>query len=438
MRNPFIADVERVSAERRGTEAAWLADAREQAIHRFRELGLPTTRDEEWRFTSVAAIAEGRFVVPSNGGSGLQPSDLARFEWEGPRSATLVFVNGKYVAAASAVRDVPAGVRVENLGGALTRPGDGLEAHLTRLGHNDRRAFTALNTAFLADGAYVLVPDRTVVPKPIHLLFLSIGEPQPTMAHPRVLVVVGAMSEATIVETYGYGSLRAERYLTNTVTEIVAGENATVTHYKIQREHPDSFHMGAMYLRAARNSSLASHSISLGGALVRNDVLAVLDGEGAHCTLNGLYLSDGSRVVDNHTTIDHAKPHCDSREVYKGILADRARAVFNGKIVVRPDAQKTDAKQTNKALLLSEDAQINTKPQLEIFANDVKCTHGAAVGQMDEDAIFYLRARGLGEAEARNMLIHAFAGDILNQMPLEPLRARVDEELGRRLAGWRR
>jgi Fe-S cluster assembly protein SufD len=218
---------------------------------------------------------------------------------------------------------------------------------------------------------------------------------------------------------------------------MVAGDNATITHYKIQREHPDSFHMAAMYLHAARNSTVASHSISLGGALVRNDIVAVLDGEGAHCTLNGLYLSDGSRIVDNHTTIDHAKPHCDSREVYKGILADRARAVFNGKIVVRPDAQKTDAKQTNKALLLSEDAQINTKPQLEIFANDVKCTHGAAVGQMDDDAIFYLRARGLGAAQARDMLVHAFAGDVLNHMPLAPLRARIDEELSQRLARWR-
>jgi Fe-S cluster assembly protein SufD len=435
MQNPFIADVEHVSAERRGTDAAWLSDARQQAVQRFRELGLPTTRDEDWRFTSVAPIAESRFVLPANGASSLQAADLAPFQWDGDRSATLVFVNGAYVAAASNVGGLPAGVRVENLSQAMGGSGEGLEAHLTRLGEKDRRAFTALNTAFLADGAFVFVPAGTAVPKPIHLLFLSIGEGQPTMTHPRVLIVAGATSEVTIVESYG--AARAERYLTNAVTEMVAGENATITHYKIQREHPDSFHMAAMYLHAARNSTLASHSISLGGALVRNDIVAVLDGEGAHCTLNGLYLSDGARIVDNHTTIDHAKPHCDSREVYKGILAGRARAVFNGKIVVRPDAQKTDAKQTNKALLLSEDAQINTKPQLEIFANDVKCTHGAAVGQMDEDAIFYLRARGLGAAQARDMLVHAFAGDVLNQMPLAPLRARVDQELSERLARWR-
>jgi Fe-S cluster assembly protein SufD len=446
---PFVAEAERAS-NTRGPEAAWLRDARAQAMSRFREMGLPTARDEEWRFTSIAPIIENHFVVPANGASTLQPADVETFQWKGDRPATLVFVNGKYVASASEVGDLPVGVRIGNLGGALTGGERDLEAHLTRLGQNDHRAFTALNTAFLSDGAYVLVPDRVVVPRPVHLLFLTIGESQPTMAHPRVLVVAGEMSQVAIVESYGArpsthstGSGQAGSgrvitpYLTNAVTEVVAGENSTVTHYKIQREHPHSIHLGAMYLRAARNSTFASHSISLGGSLVRNDILAVLDGEGAHCTLNGLYLSDGSRIVDNHTTIDHAKPHCDSREIYKGILADKARAVFNGKIVVRADAQKTDAKQTNKALLLSEDAQINTKPQLEIFANDVKCTHGAAVGQMDDDAIFYLRARGIGAVQARDMLVHAFAGDVLNHMPLEPLRTRVDEELGRRLAGWR-
>ena len=448
----FIAEAERAGDARRG-DATWVSDARRAAIRRFGELGLPTTRDEEWRFTSIAPIADTQFTLPVNGASRLHAADVASLQWDGDRSASLVFVNGRYVAAASELSDLPRGVRVENLANVWTGRDEGAAAHLARIASVDRRALTSLNTAFLADGALVVVPDRTSVPRPIHLVFLSVGEAGPTMTHPRVLVMMGANSEATVVESYGAirrarpelveGRARSgqasgsDRYLTNTVTELVAGENATLTHYKIQREHPDSFHMGAMYLRVARNSTVACHSISLGGALVRNDIVAVLDGEGAHCTLNGLYLSDGARLVDNHTTIDHAKPHCDSREVYKGILADRARAVFNGKIVVRPDAQKTDAKQTNKALLLSEDAQINTKPQLEIFANDVKCTHGAAVGQMDEDAIFYLRARGVGAAQARDMLVHAFAGEVLNQMPLEPLRARVDQELGRRLAGWR-
>src|SRR5262245_54249532 len=438
----FAAEAER-NNESRHADAAWVTGVRRDALRRFRDLGLPTTRDEEWRFTSIAPIAETPFVLPANGASAVRAADVQALRWDGDRSATLVFVNRRYIPAVSGLRGLPPGVRVQSLAAAWS-DGNGAEAHLTRIAPADRRAFAALNTAFLVDGALVFVPDRTVVTAPIHLVFLSVSEDQPTMTHPRVLVVLGAMSQATVVESYGAlrtegraRSEQAQKYLTNVVTELVAGENATLTHYKIQREHPDSANVGTMYMRPSRDATLSCHSISLGGALVRNDIVASLDGEGAHCTLNGLYLSDGSRLVDNHTTIDHAKPHCDSREVYKGILADRARAVFNGKIIVRPDAQKTDAKQTNKALLLSEDAQINTKPQLEIFANDVKCTHGAAVGQMDDDAIFYLRARGVGEAQARDMLVHAFAGDVLNHMPLEPLRASVDEELGRRLARWR-
>jgi Fe-S cluster assembly protein SufD len=244
---------------------------------------------------------------------------------------------------------------------------------------------------------------------------------------------MGANSQASIVESYV--GLDESAYFTNSVTEIIAGDNAKLDHYKLQRESRKSAHVGTMYVRAARSASVACHSISLGGSLVRNDVMVVLDGEGAECTLNGLYLGDRRTLVDNHTTIDHARPNCSSRETYKGILGDHARAVFNGKIIVRPDAQKTDAKQTNKALLLSEDAQINTKPQLEIFANDVRCTHGAAVGQMDDEAIFYLRARGLSEPDARHLLIRAFAGDVLNRLPLTSLAHRLDEELTQRWPG---
>lgn len=431
MLDSYVAEAERVVSGRRRTDADWLTRTRHGAIERFRTLGFPTTRDEDWRFTSVAPIADSRFELARNGASSVGPEDLAPFQWQGDLAATLVFVNGRYVAAASDVDRLPPGVRVESLARALTEPANDVEAHLTRVATMNRQAFTALNTSFLVDGAFVHVPDAMIVTAPIQLLFLSVGDERPTMAHPRVLVVMGASSQASIVESYG--ASRVERYFTNAVTEVAAGENATLDHYKVQRESPASFHVGTTYVRAARDAHVACHSISLGGSLVRNDVLVVLDGEGGSCTLNGLYLSDGTRLVDNHTTIDHARPHCGSREVYKGILSDHSRAVFNGKIVVRPDAQKTDAKQTNKALLLSEDAQINTKPQLEIFANDVKCTHGAAIGQMDDEAIFYLRARGLSEQQARHLLIQAFAGDVLNQMPLEPLRARIGEELMRRL-----
>jgi Fe-S cluster assembly protein SufD len=427
----FIAEAERIGADRAPGGSAWLARARREALERFDTLGFPTTHDEEWRFTSVAPIAESRFALATDGASSIGREDLAAFGWRGQVAATLVFVNGHYAASVSDVARLPAGVRVESLAHALTRPSAAIEAHLTRVADSDRQAFTALNTAFLADGAFVHVPDGAAVDAPIHLLFLSAPDTHATMAHPRVLIVTGANSQATVVQSYG--ALRAGRHFTNGVTEVVAGEGSTLQHYTIQREGAASFHVGSMSLRAARDATLLCHSVALGGALVRNDVNVVLDGEGAGCTLNGLYLGDRDRLVDNHTTIDHARPNCASRELYKGILADRARAVFNGKIIVRIDAQKTDAKQTNKALLLSEDAHINTKPQLEIFANDVKCTHGAAIGQIDDEAIFYLRARGLGEREARQMLIRAFAGDVLRQMPLEPLRARLDEELARRL-----
>jgi Fe-S cluster assembly protein SufD len=235
------------------------------------------------------------------------------------------------------------------------------------------------------------------------------------------------------VESYG-GGPGSRPYFTNAVTELVVGPNAVLDHYKLQQEGVSGYHIGSMHILAARTANVTSHSISFGGALVRNDVTAVLDGEGAECTLNGLYIADEARFVDNHTTIDHAKPHCASREIYKGILADRARAVFNGTIVVRADAQKTDAKQTNRALLLSEQAQINTKPQLEIFANDVKCTHGAAVGQLDEEALFYLRSRGLGELDARHLLIRAFAADVLTRMPLDVVRQGTERVLLQQLA----
>jgi Fe-S cluster assembly protein SufD len=448
----FVAEAERVAADRRN-DPSWLTRVRSDALDRFQTLGFPTLHDEEWRFTSVAPIAGGRFTLARNGASSVAPADVIPFLWPGTRAATLVFVNGRYAPAISDTDRLPGSVHFANLGDEgrsvqrQTDLGAVLEAHLTRAATDQQHPFTALNTAFLSDGAFIYVPESTVVENPIHVLFLSVAPPDlkvgPTaagpallMAHPRVLVVMGANSQASVVESYGH--LRGNQYFTNAVTEIVAGANATLNHYRVQRESPESFHVGGVYVRAGRDAHVASHSISLGGALVRNDVSVVLDGEGGTGTLTGLYLGDGTRLVDNHTTIDHARPHCSSREVYKGILADHARAVFNGKIVVRPDAQKTDAKQTNKALLLSEDAHINTKPQLEIFANDVKCTHGAAVGQMDDEAVFYLRARGLGEPEARAILIRAFAGDVLNQMPLEPLRACMDEELVRRLPECRR
>jgi Fe-S cluster assembly protein SufD len=434
MSNSFDTIIEALDRESLPANTpAWLRRTRQQAADRFQALGFPTTGDEEWRFTSVAPIVDGGFALAENGLAAISTMDLTPFRLGDLASAELVFVNGRYAPGLSTLGALPKGVRVGSLASALA--GDSVEPYLARVAGFERRAFTALNTALFIDGAFIHVPANVAIAAPIHVLFIATADGRPTMAHPRVLLVVSESGQATVVESYV--GPKADRYFTNAVTEVVVGENASVDHYKVQRESFEAFHIGTMHVVGQRNATFRSHSLSFGGALVRNEVIALLDGEGIDCTLNGLYLSDERRLIDNHTTIDHAKPHCGSREVYKGILADHARAVFNGRIIVRPDAQKTDAKQTNKALLLSEDAQINTKPELEIFANDVKCTHGAAVGQMDEEALFYLRARGLGREQARNLLIRAFAGDVLNRMPLETLRARAEAVLRQQLPSER-
>ena len=412
----------------------WLQDLRERAAVRFTALGFPTVRDEEWRFTNVAPIASREFTLADP--VAVTARDLDRFPF--PDAAQrVVIVNGRFSPELSRVSRLGAGVRAGSLAafinGDLQADSEVAQRHLGQLAHFNDRAFAALNTAHAHDGAYVYIPDRVVVEEPLQLLFVSANPSatQPTVSFPRCLIVAGDGSQARIVETYaGQGG----EYFANAVTEVFVGENAVVDHYKVQQEDLAAFHIGSMHVHAARSATFSSHSFSLGGRFVRNDVIATLDGEGAEVTLNGLYLADADRLVDNHTTIDHARPHCPSHEIYKGILGGRARAVFNGKIIVRPDAQKTDAKQTNRALLLSDDALINTKPQLEIFADDVKCTHGAAIGQLDEDAIFYLRARGLTFFEARDMLIHAFAGDILERVRIERLKASLETELYAQLA----
>jgi Fe-S cluster assembly protein SufD len=437
----YRTEFAKARARRPRGEAPALAARRDEALSRFLETGFPTTRQEEWRFTSVAPIAERPFAMAEPLVGDVCPVDLAPYRFHGVCAAELVFVDGHYVPSLSTRAALLDGARAGSLAAALTAHASDVDSHLARVAGLERSPFVALNTALFADGAFVHVPAHTVLEHPVHLLFVSTGRSAPAagshgepalMSHPRVLAVLGEHSQASVVETYAGPD--GARYFTNPVTEIVLGENAVLDHYKLQRESAEAYHVGSIDVRTARGAHCASHSVSLGGAIVRNDVRAVLDGEGAECTLNGLYLADRQRLVDNHTTIDHAKAHCDSREIYKGILADRARGVFNGKIIVRPDAQKTDAKQTNRALLLSEDAQINSKPELEIFANDVKCTHGAAVGQLDEDAVFYLRSRGLGLAEARHMLIHAFLGDVLQRMPLASVRDGIEKVVGRQLA----
>ena len=426
---PWLATVE----QRPHGGPRWLQDLRDRAAARFTALGFPTVRDEEWRFTNVAPIAAAEFRPTGADAVHATEAELSGYLYS-DAAIRVVVVNGQYVPALSRTAGLPAGVRVGSLAAAVTDHTEVVQRYLGRLAEFGTRAFTALNTALAADGAYVYIPDAVVLDQPIHLLFVTTASASsgPIMSTARALIVAGERSQARIVETYV--GPRGTSYFTNAVTEVVAGESSVVDHYKVQQESLAAFHIASMHVHAARSASFSSHSFSLGGKLARNDANALLDGEGAECTLNGLYLADGDRLIDNHTSIDHAKAHCPSHEIYKGILGGRARAVFNGKIVVRQDAQKTDAKQTNRALLLSDEAMINTKPQLEIFADDVKCTHGAAIGQLDEDAIFYLRARGLTYFEARDMLIHAFAGDILDRVKIEPLRVALEAELYAQLA----
>ena len=416
---PFLAAFE----QRKPSHAAapaWLRAARESAMRRFAEHGFPTTRHEDWRFTNISPIAETTFAA-----SGPAPT-AAQVEghlFPDANAFVAVIAAGRFSRELSSLDGLPKDVIVGSLAEAMAGAADRLQPAFAQIAVGDH-PFVWLNTGLFEDGVIVRVPANTVVERPIHIHIASDAGSEPTVSHPRVFVSAGENSQVTIIESYG--GPEGQRYFTNAVTEVLAAPGAIVHHVKVQRESQKAFHVAGTFAKLARGAVFASHNISLGGGIVRNDISAVLDGEGGEATLNGLYLADGDRLVDTHTVIDHAKSHCPSHELYKGVLGGKARAVFNGKIFVRQDAQKTNAKQTNKALLLSDDAQINTKPQLEIFADDVKCTHGAAIGQLDEDALFYLRARGISRIAARDLLIRAFAGEVLEQVRPAAIHGRLE------------
>ncbi|MGA7522546.1 MAG: Fe-S cluster assembly protein SufD [Acidobacteriaceae bacterium] len=407
-----------------GAKLAWLKRVREDAFARFCEAGFPTTRDEDWRFTNVSAIARTVFR-PANAAK-LTKDKLAAFRAAGESAARLVFVNGRYARELSQVDTLPKRVTVTSLREQIETHPETLEKHLGRYADTQRDAFVALNTAFLADGAYVHVPRGVVVEAPITLLYLSTEEAAPTVTHPRNLIVAEDASQVAIIEDYV--SVGGESVvLSNAVTELIAGESTVAQHYLIEREHLKAFNVSTLRIQQGRSANVASHSLLLGGGLVRNNVHPVLAGEGGECLINGLYLGTGRQHLDNFMHVEHASPHCGSRQFYNGILDGQAHGVFHGRIVVHKDAQKTDAKQTNRNLLLSDDAQIDTKPQLEIYADDVKCTHGATIGQIEENALFYLRSRGLSEAEARKLLLLAFAEECVERMHSAPAREHIEE-----------
>jgi Fe-S cluster assembly protein SufD len=406
---------------------------RKAGLALFAELGFPTLQNEDWRFTNVAPLAklpfEPMFAAPVVNGA--ETKALDGFAFAKLAETRLVFVNGHYSPELSSVEKLPAGVKVGSLAAALNSDAALAEKYLGRCTPAPDDAFAALNQAFFLDGAFVHLPDGVDVKTPIQLVYICSAKKNGDTVQPRNLIVAGANSRVTIVESYITTTDAA--YFTNAVTEIFAGDNAFVEHLKFQDEAQAAFHIAAIHGEFGRASNVNIHSFALGGKLSRNNIRTKLAGEGLECILNGLYLTRGEQLADHHMVVEHAQPHCASHEYFNGILDDKSKGVFHGRILVQQIAQKTDAKQTNKNLLLSDDATADTKPQLEIYADDVKCTHGATIGQLNEESIFYLRTRGIGTDMARQMLIHAFAGEIIERIKCEPARELVDKLVWNRL-----
>ena len=411
-------------------DLAWLKKLRQEGFARFSETGFPTTRNEDWRFTNPNAIAQTPFHLVRNGRARLSQSDLHAFRIPGV-DCQLVFVDGRFAAGLSSIGKLPDGVTVSSLAAELASDPGAIEKHLGHYLNLRRDAFGALNTAFLEDGAYVHVAKGVVLESPVAILFVSTEHDSPAVNHPRNLIVAEENSQLTIVEDYV--SLGEGQALCNTVTELVAGDHSVVSHYRIEREHTGAFNVSTLRIEQGRAADVSSHSVLLGGALVRNNIHPVLAGEGGECLINGLFIGNGHQHLDNYMLVEHASPHCGSRQFYNGILDGRAHGVFHGRIIVHKDAQKTDAKQTNRNLLLSDTAQIDTKPQLEIYADDVKCTHGATIGQIEENALFYLRSRGLSEADARKLLLMAFAEECVERMHSSVAREYMQRLVGEHL-----
>ncbi len=413
-------------------QPAWLPPLRNAAIAAFTEKGFPTLRDEDWRFTNVAPIAalplQSAKPVAANGAESKTLDEAPFGQLSGSR---LVFVNGFFAPKLSRSGKIPNGARVESLTAALAKDSALIEKHLGKYARTTDNAFAALNQAFFTDGAFISIPDGVEIAEPIQLVYISSAKQNGETIQPRNLIIAGANSKATIVESYLSAGSAAS--LTNAVTEIVAGDNAAIEHVKLQDETANAFHMATIAGEFGRASNVNVHSFALGAKLSRNNIRTKLAGEGLECILNGLYLTRDEQLADHHMIVEHAQPHCASHEYFNGILDDKSKGVFHGRIYVHPIAQKTDAKQTNKNLLLSDDATADTKPQLEIYADDVKCTHGATVGQLNSESVFYLRARGIPESVARRMLIHAFAGEIVERVKCAPVREELDKLVWDRL-----
>ena len=422
----YLEHFTRCEKDRTGEWQAWLRPVRRAAIGRFAEVGFPTIRDEDWRFTNLAPVVRTPSRLAGDGGRELVPGALAQYLVPELAGIRLVFVNGRYAPALSRPGSPVGGGSACTLVQAFEEKRDVLEQQLACYAGDRHDAFAALNLAFLEDGAFVHVGRRQVMEGPIYLIYVSTPAVAPIMTHPRNLIVLEEDSQATVVEQYVSVSPGGEAYLSNVVTEAVVGDNSVLDHYLIEQESMETCNVSTLRVQQGRSSNVASHTLLIGGGLVRNNVHPVLAGEGGECLINGLFMARGRQHMDNFMRVEHASPHCDSRQFYHGILDGRSHGVFSGRIIVHKDAQKTDAKQTNNNLLLSQEAQIDTKPQLEIYADDVKCTHGATIGQVDENAIFYLRSRGIAEEAARALLLFGFANESLERMKVTSIRTHLE------------
>ncbi|MCL5267038.1 MAG: Fe-S cluster assembly protein SufD [Bacteroidetes bacterium] len=413
-----------------GEKSSSFHKVRKEAIGRFAEIDFPNTHQEDWRFTDISPILRHTFSRADKKAATIPTKDqISGFQFNGMKSRLLVFVNGSYSPELSLQPPLPKGAVIGSLTDALKNPHDIVSGHISNNASAGENAFTALNLAFAADGAFVHIPDGVEIEEPLHLLFISTG-PGEFISQPRNIIIAGKNSRVRIVEHYV--SLDGGTYFTNAVTEIHAGENSSVNAVKIQSESLNSYHIAMTEVSLDSNANYTSHGLSFGASIYRHDLNVALNGEGSDATLEGLYLLSGNQLSDTHSMIDHASPHCSSQEHYKGILDGKSHGVFNGKIMVRKGAQQTNSYQENRNIILSNEAKVDTKPQLEIFADDVKCSHGATVGQLNRESLFYLRSRGISEDQAKLILIYAFASDVLKDIKEEEIRTQLEKMLSER------
>lgn len=424
---------EYIKQESVAAEPKWLAEQREKGFAKFAELGFPTRKNENWHFTNAAPISGREFKLPRPSAHSITKDDLKPYLFEGDW-ATIVFVNGHFDKDLSEFHRGNGRYFISTLSEAIGNDIRLVEQKMGGLGLNLGDSFNALNSALVQDGAFIGVSPNAVVDQPIHVIYISDDAAEDTIISPRTLIVADHHSEVAVVESF-ISSKDDTTYFSNAVSEVYLAPSAQVKHYKIQRQNQKSFHVGNTHVYQKADSNYESFSFAIGSALSRTNIDTMLDGAGAHATLNGLYMVDGEQVVDHQTRIEHIAPSCTSHEIYKGIVDGHSKGVFNGKVYVHPEAQKTDGKQTSNNLILSDFAEINSKPELEIYADDVRCTHGATIGRLDDTSLFYLKSRGIDASTARKLLTYAFAAEVLEEMTLEPIKVKLEELAFNRFAG---